>query len=59
MDYETCLKCYTLPFIQSDKLPYITLKYELDLIIYAQILEVIPQSRHNTVHIVTALIVHI
>ena len=37
MDYETCLKCYTLPFIPSDKLPNITLKYELDLIIYAQI----------------------
>ena len=43
----------------SDKIFNITLKCELDLIIFVQILQVSPQFLPHNVHIVTALIVHI
>ena len=48
----------SIPYISStsDKISKITLKCELDLTIFVQILEVSSQFRNNTVHIVTALI---
>ena len=50
-----------IPYISStsDKISNITLKCELDLTISVQIFEVSPQFQHKSVHIVTALIVHI
>ena len=47
-----------IPYISSDTIFNLTLNCELDLIILVQTLEVSPHQ-HNTVHIVTALIVHI
>ena len=58
MDYETSILCFQI-FNPIGKTFNIILKCELDLIIFVQILEVSPQFRHNTVHIVTALTVHI
>ena len=49
----------TIPYTSSDKIFKITLKFELDLTIIVQILEVPRQFQHDTFHIVTALIVHI
>ena len=48
-----------IPCTSSDKIFNLTLKFKLDLTIFVQILEVSPQFQRNTVHIVTALIVHI
>ena len=48
-----------IPYISSHKIFGATLKCELELTIFVQILEVSPQLQHNTVHIGTALIVHI
>ena len=60
MDYEiTILDVKLYISSTSDKISNITLKCELDLTIFVQILEVSPQFQHNTVHIVNALIVHI
>ena len=42
----------------SDKISN-SLKCELDPTIFVQMLEVSPQARHNTLHVVTALIVHV
>ena len=60
MDYGTKI-LNVMPYISStsDDIYDITLKCELDLTTFVLILEVSTQFRHNTVHIVTALIVHI
>ena len=60
MDYEAKI-LNVIPYISStsDKIFNITLKCELDMTIFDQMLEVSPQFRHNTAHVVTALIVHI
>ena len=52
---------YVILYISStsDQITGITVKCELDMTILVQILEVSLQHLHNTVHIVTALIVHI
>ena len=48
-----------ITYTSSDKISNLTLIFEFDLTILVQILEVSPQFQHNTVHSVTALIVHI
>ena len=58
MDYETKIS-NGIPYIPSasDNITNISLRCELDLTMFVRVLEVSPQFRHNTVHIVTALIV--
>ena len=58
MDLDT-KNLNVMHYTSSGKIFNVTLKCELDLTIFVQILEVSPQFQHNTVHIVTALIVHI
>ena len=60
MDYETKI-LNVIPYLLStlNEIFNITLKCDLDLTIFVRILEVSPQFMHTTVHVVTALIVHI
>ena len=62
VQYWRILDFYTkiwnvIPYTWWDKIFNLTLKFELDLTIFVQILKVSPQFQHNTVHIVTALII--
>ena len=58
MDLDTKI-LNVIPYTSLDKIFNLTLIFELDLTIFVQIFEVYSQFQHNTVHIVTALIVHI
>ena len=56
VQYWRILDLYTkilnvIPYTLWDKIFNLTLKFELDLTIFVQILEVSPQFQHNTVHI--------
>ena len=58
MDLDTTI-LNVMHYTLSGKIFNVTLKCELDLTIFVQILEVSPQFQHNTVHIVTAPLVYI
>ena len=58
MDLETKI-LNVIHCCSSDKIFNITLKWDLDLTILVQRLEISPQFQHNNVHILTALIIHI
>ena len=58
MDLDTNI-LNVMHYNSSDKIFNLILKFELDLTIFVQVLEVSPQFQHTTAHMVTALIVHI